>query len=289
VRGSLLYTDPVIALFFGAFGLIIGSFLNVVVLRHGHKSLGGRSGCLSCGHQIAWYDNIPVISWLILGGRCRHCGSAISIQYPIVESVTGILFAVLGYALFDFTVASAVEHVAPALLIAAFLILIATYDVRHTIIPDAWVYTFALLAILWGYFFVVPQVGPFYFLIAGPLASLPLYLIWLVSGGRWMGFGDVKLALGIGWLLGPLYGPLAIFFSFIVGALFSVPLLLLSSGSLRRFIARFTPTLASRRGIGGFTMTSEIPFGPFLIASCIIIWLLLIFHVDPLRLIGLLP
>src|SRR5437868_5289085 len=93
------------AIAFAVFGAIIGSFLNVVVLRKGVLSLRGRSHCPSCGKDIAAYDLIPVFSWLILRGRCRFCGSRISIQYLLVEASSGILFALVGTALFpDFLI-----------------------------------------------------------------------------------------------------------------------------------------------------------------------------------------
>ena len=81
-----------------AFGLVIGSFLNVVIVRRGHAdwqertSINGRSGCPRCGHEIAWYENIPVLSWLALRGRCRGCGERISIRYPLVELLTAVLW-----------------------------------------------------------------------------------------------------------------------------------------------------------------------------------------------------
>ena len=78
------------------FGLIIGSFLNVVILRRGTKPMSGRSVCLSCGRTIAWYDNIPLLSYLALRGRCRACGSRISMQYPLVEASTALLFGAIG-------------------------------------------------------------------------------------------------------------------------------------------------------------------------------------------------
>jgi leader peptidase (prepilin peptidase)/N-methyltransferase len=83
------------ALVFVAFGLSVGSFLNVFVLRKGVASLSGRSKCPSCGHIIAWYDLIPVFSWFILRARCRNCGSRISMQYPLVEASTGIIFGLV--------------------------------------------------------------------------------------------------------------------------------------------------------------------------------------------------
>jgi Bacterial Peptidase A24 N-terminal domain len=80
---------------FGMFGLIVGSFFNVVIIR-GTGALIGRSACMSCGKTLAWYDMVPVVSWFLLRGRCRTCGSALSIQYPLVEGATAILFALVG-------------------------------------------------------------------------------------------------------------------------------------------------------------------------------------------------
>jgi len=126
-------------------------------------------------------------------------------------------------------------------------------------------------------------------LLSGPIVATPLFALWFFSRGTWMGFGDVKLALGIGWLLGVLYGITAIFFAFVVGAVCSLPLLLLSSGFWARFRARITPTATSPKVPAGFTMQSEIPFGPFLVASTLFVWILVIYSVDPLALVGLFP
>ena len=96
----LLYTSRMLllaVLVFGILGLCVGSFLNVVILRGGMEASRGRSACMSCAKTLAWYDMVPVASWVFLRGRCRACGSAISIQYPIVEAATAILFALYGW------------------------------------------------------------------------------------------------------------------------------------------------------------------------------------------------
>lgn len=80
----------------GTLGLCVGSFLNVLILRQGRRALSGRSACTSCGGPLAWYDMVPVASWIMLRGRCRACGGSISIQYPLVEAATGILFGLVG-------------------------------------------------------------------------------------------------------------------------------------------------------------------------------------------------
>lgn len=266
------------ALIFGAFGLIIGSFLNVAILRHGARPVSGRSACFSCGTMLRWYDMIPVFSWLILGGRCRSCHSSISVQYPLVEAMTGVLFAVVGNAFFPL-VSDIWGYLAlaDALLITAYLVMIAVYDLRHTIIPDAWAYEFAAAALFLALY---QGAGSWVaLLVTGPVVALPLFSLWLISGGRWMGLGDAKLALGMGWLLGPWYGLVAVFFAFTIGAVVSLPLVALSSRGWKRFISRLTPTSAFRRWQLGFTMKSEVPFGPFLIASCFIIWLTLLYNI----------
>ena len=257
------------AAIFALFGLIIGSFLNVLILRWGERSLSGRSVCMACGQRIAWYDLIPVFSWLALRGRCRACGQRISIQYPLVEASTAVAFAFIG------TSPLSLGFQLVALPIAALFIAIAVYDLYHTIIPDAWVYACAVLSFgtaiagTWG-------VSDPYILaltiFSGPLVALPLFALWFVSRGRWMGLGDVKLALPIGWLLGMEWGIRALLFAFVLGALVSVPLLFFSSTFWHRVLERFTPTRAFRTGNLGFTMQSEIPFGPFLIASCFFVW-----------------
>lgn len=282
-------------LLFAFLGLIVGSFLNVLVLRWGAATLGGRSACMSCGAAIRWYDNIPLVSWLILRGRCRVCGSVISVQYPLVELSTGVLFVLIAgtaHIPLDSGGVYLGLTLLPSCAIGALLIAIAVYDIRHTIIPDAWAYTFALAAFSWGFLTPVAwlsQYNPFLFVVSGPLAAAPLFALWAVSRGRWMGFGDVKLALGIGWLLGPLNGIFAVFLAFIVGALASLPLLFFSSRAWRGLARGFTPTSASPKTHAGFTMKSEIPFGPFLILSCIIVWLSLMYGVEPLSALGLLP
>src|SRR5271165_6313244 len=126
-----------LAIFYGLYGLlglVIGSFLNVVIIRRGARTIGGRSGCLSCGAPLAWYDMVPVFSWLALLGRCRSCGSPISVQYPLVEASTAILFALIGGSPLPLMMQVL------SLAICAILVLITAYDVRHTIIPDEWSY-----------------------------------------------------------------------------------------------------------------------------------------------------
>lgn len=256
------------ALAFGLFGLIVGSFLNVLILRHGARTIGGRSACMTCGKQLTWYDNIPVISWLVLRGRCRFCGARISIQYPLVEAGTAALFAIVGAAPISFVLQIL------ALPIAALLLAITVYDLLHTIIPDSWVYTAAAFALLFSIVYLgSSDAGPLLSIfLSGPVVALPLFALWLLSGGTWMGLGDAKLALSMGWLLGWQAGLGAVFLGFIIGGAVSAPLLLLSSSWWRTFRKAITPNPVSRPSRMAFTMKSEIPFGPFLIVGCFFVW-----------------
>lgn len=231
---------------------------------------------MSCKRVILWSDLIPVCSWILLRGRCRFCSARISVQYPLVEAGTALIFMLIGAA------PVAVFFKVLALPVAALFVAIAVYDLYHTIIPDLWVYICGALSLaaslvaLWG------SEDPYAYLIAffaGPLAASPLFFLWLVSGGTWMGLGDVKLSLSFGWLLGPLPGLGAVFFAFILGAVVSVPLLFFSSelwGRMREFIQPYLWSLSP----AGFTMKSEIPFGPFLIASCFFVWILQMYGIQ---------
>jgi len=239
------------------FGTIIGSFLNVVVLRYNTgKSLGGRSGCFSCGQTLHWYELIPILSFVFQKGKCRTCKTRLSVQYPLVEISTGILFLLSGYVavpLFSISLLTGIICLAIYMAISATLIAISVYDIRHKIIPDKFTIIFLSLSLVYTVFDF-----SFQNLLAGPLVASPLGALWLVSKGRWMGFGDVKFAVGMGWLLGITFGFSALLLSFWIGACVSIAILLISRiKSLR---------LKGER----LTIKSEIPFGPFLILGTLI-------------------
>jgi prepilin signal peptidase PulO-like enzyme (type II secretory pathway) len=257
------------------FGLLIGSFLNVLILRHHTgRSANGRSGCLHCEKPLTWTELIPVVSWFLQSGRCRSCGTRISLQYPLVEIGTAFLFAAV--YLFGFP---PVQHVL-SLGIVSTLVFIFTYDLKHTIIPDRWVYLFSLLALMYSGYTVLPYAtlaDVLMLVAAGPLVALPLALMWALSSGRWMGLGDAKLALGMGWLLGPWFGFIAVLDAFIIGAVVSV-LALLAVPRVAQFIREISHARSLRRSGKEFTMKREVPFGPFLIASCLLQWFLIELH-----------
>ena len=247
------------------FGLVIGSFLNVLVIRgNTGRSLAGRSGCMSCGAQLTVYELVPIFSWLFARGRCRHCGSAISVQYPLVELATAALFALVASAGLPMPV-----HLLTLAVFALYVAIVA-YDVRHTIIPDTWSYAAAGLAFLFA--LVSARHVTFWTLLAGPIVAAPLYLLWLLSRGRALGLGDAKLTLSFGYLLGIVPGFVSLMYGFFLGAIFAILVFL----PWERYVRLYTVLRGKRLKQRGatFTMKSEVPFGPFLIAGALIVWTL---------------
>ncbi len=247
--------------FYFVLGAIIGSFLNVLALRYNSGfGIAGRSMCMSCARKLSWFDLIPIFSFFIQKGKCRTCKSYISRQYPLVEALTGLLFAALflqNFPPLSFFYAAGVF---------CLLIIILIYDYHHKIIPDVPVWIFIALSFA-GLFFnfnsfslVLPSISA---LIAGPVMFTPFYLLWLVSSGRWMGFGDAKLALGIGWFLGLSGGASAIMLSFWIGTVWA-----LSAIAAQKIVK-------NRLSLSGKTLTikSEVPFAPFMVIAVFLVFL----------------
>lgn len=253
----------------GIFGLIIGSFLNVLILRlNTGRSNSGRSGCMSCGAQLKWKELVPVFSFAVQNGRCNSCGCSISNQYWMVEIATSVLFILVGMQGFG------VFATIISLVVMSLLVVIAAYDLRHTIIPNKIVYTFLSVGLianipLIGTFQISDLVTHFFFvIIGGVIVAFPLFVLWLISSGRWMGFGDVKLTLGFGFFLGAYDGLMAILLGFILGAIIGLVLL---------YIPKVIKYFSLRPVATRFTMSSEVPFAPFLILG---FFLVLFFNVD---------
>lgn len=241
------------------FGAIIGSFLNVLALRYNSGlTLLGRSQCSSCSKTLGPAELVPVLSFLFLRGRCRGCKTRVSWQYPLVELWTGLIFATVFNPSLTF--------IANILLLAVFSLYIAitVYDFRHQIIPDALVYASILLAAL----FRLLAGGEAIDYFAGIILALLFAGVWLISQGRAMGFGDSKLALSIGLLLGASAGFSAVVLAFWLGAACGVFLILVS---------KVYPLLSREKG---FTIKSAIPFAPFLVFGA---WLGQIFQMDLLH------
>lgn len=233
-------------------GLAVGSFINVLVLRlRTGETVRGRSRCFSCLQKLEWRDLVPLASYFAIRGRCRHCGSAISIQYPVVELVSGLLLVLLGWFYFaDAVPVFFSATFAKFLLVAIFfyiLLAISVYDLRHKIIPDE--FSFALLVaalVRAGLAFYEERAYGAETLPADIVSGIGLFAffagLWLVSRGRWMGFGDAKIAFSIGLFVGFPAAIFALLFAFWAGAIVGITLL----------------------AFGRATRKTEIPFAPFL-------------------------
>lgn len=225
------------------FGLLIGSFLNVVAWRlpRGESLVKPRSKCPGCGTQLKAYDNIPVFSWLVLRGRCRGCGEKISARYPVVEAITALLYLGVVAAEHDDALRCAL-----GLAMVTFLVPIAVIDLDLKRIPNALTGPAAIVALAIGAIF-----DPSYLpeqLIAGA-AALLFFLLPALIHNKGMGMGDVKLAGVLGLYLGRSVAP-ALFFALILGVVVGVAV------------------IASQGMTEGRRV--KIPFGPFMAAGAVI-------------------
>ncbi len=256
-----------IALSLFVLGTIIGSFLNVVILRfNSGKTLGGRSGCFSCGKTLAYYELLPIVSYAVLRGKCSVCRTQISKQYPLVELSTGVMFVGLFYFyLPTFSVSSFSTFLFPLFItygIWCVLVVIFVYDLKHKIIPDFFSFLFTFLALVHVYitapYELLSHIG------AGAILFLFFFGLWFVSKGTWMGFGDAKLGFGIGAYLGVAQGISAAIVGFWSGAIVAVLTLVLQN------VIYKMGTKGLRTNLHTVTMKSEIPFAPFLIFGILI-------------------
>jgi prepilin signal peptidase PulO-like enzyme (type II secretory pathway) len=238
--------------FFFVLGLIIGSFLNVVVcrLKEGETVLG-RSVCRSCRHQIRWYDNIPLVSFLVLWGRCRDCRTSISWQYPLLELATAGGFVLVGRFFFDIADQRTWIETIWLLGIVSLFLAIAVYDLRYMEIPVVllwvsvlWVSLFLAASLyqggtlgVWSWEHPVTQQ-----LMGGGVVGLFFFALVYASKETWMGWGDV-------WL-----GGIA---GMVVGLHATLFMLTLSFG-----MGAFCGLLMMARGSAG--LKSQIPFAPYL-------------------------
>ncbi len=235
------------------FGFCCGSFLNCVIYRLEKKKsfIRGRSFCPKCKHILAWYDLIPIFSFLVLQGKCRYCKKKISIQYPLVELATGLLFLLIfnGSPMLT-TYGFQIFKLFYLLVITCLLEIIFIYDLKHYIIPDKAVYSAILLSLLFVIFnsYVTNYKSIINPLVAGLFAGVFFFLIWLVSRGKWMGFGDVKLAFLMGIFLGFPDILTAVFFASFIGSIVGLILIALKKKKMK----------------------SEVPFGPFLVLGTFI-------------------
>src|SRR3989344_7355422 len=228
------------ALFVIIFGLVVGSFLNAVLCRwhSGDSIASGRSLCPHCGHRLVARDLIPLLSFIWLFGRCRFCGQKISWQYPAIEALTAGIFVLL-YLKFGSSLELAI-----AMFFASSLIVIAVFDFKHYLILDKVLLPVGAAAIIWNFFgdSLVPG------LVSGLGLALFFGLQYVLSRGRWIGLGDVKLGFVLGnillWPLSLCMLMLAYFSGAVVGILLMA--------------------------LGKKQMSSRLPFGSFLAFSAII-------------------
>ncbi len=247
-----------IAIFFIS-GLLVGSFLNVLVYRINAAEgfISGRSHCPQCKKTIIWYDNIPLLSFILLKFRCRYCKKKISWQYPLVEVGTGIIFAFVGWKFFILEDPKTWLATFYYLVVSSSLITILVYDYLYMEIPGL---------VLW------PAIGfsVFYNLltdwanadiIRNPLTSLTysgalaaflafafFFLLSSLSRERWMGMGDAFLAILLGLILGWPQILLGLFLAFAIGSLYGIILIILKKKSMK----------------------SQVPFAPFLVVGTFI-------------------
>lgn len=234
----------------GVFGLVFGSFGNVVIHRvpEGESVVSPPSACPGCGTPIAPRDNIPVLSWLALRGRCRHCEEPISPRYPLVELAGGIMFAVTGYWLASMDPPD--YWALPGMLLYVWMLLVVTViDARTRRIPNALTYplTPVLLVLLVGAALLNGDTGAAVRVVLGGLGAFGFLLVLAIINPRGMGMGDVKFAAFLGMGLGYVsWGTLiiGIFGAFLAGSLISVGLILTKVRS-RKDLIPFGPYLAA--------------------------------------------
>lgn len=230
-------------------GLAVGSFLNVLIdrLPKGENVFMGRSHCDFCKKTLRWYELVPLFSFLLQGGRCRRCHKQLSIQYPVVELITGLGF-VFFYQVLDYPFLTLIAY----LIIFSSLLVIFVADLKYQIIPDSMIVTGSIGALLRlsSVNRLIPPSGWQPYILSALGASAFFFILWLVTRGRGMGFGDVKLAFLLGLLLGFPGIIIALYVAFLTGAVVGVILI-----------------------IGGKkTLKTKVPFGPFLIFGFIIAW-----------------
>jgi len=242
----------IIVLFF-ILGLIIGSFLNVLVFRTKiEDSLLGRSYCPKCKKKIDWYDNIPVLSFIILGAKCRKCRKKISWQYPIVELLTAVTFALISFKFFSTFDSATWAPTFYYLVTFSLLIAILVYDYLYMEIPGIILWPtigFVIAANLFfdwlqKYTFVdILELNIYSGVLAAFLAFLFFFLLVTLSKERWMGMGDAYLVILLGLISGWPGIILALFLAFFLGSIYGMMLIAIKKKNMK----------------------SQVPFAPFLI------------------------
>lgn len=269
-------------------GAVFGSFISVIANRYntGLSFFKGRSICFSCGEQLKKMDLIPVFSFMFLKGKCKNCGSKIPKNLFVTEIIMGVLsvvsafksgllivnfsiFPYLNISLFQSSYFSflLVANYFIILFIFSTLLLITLYDLKHFIIPDSFLVVLFSLSFFYNLYFVIDN--SFFYLVtnfmSGVIIALPFFILFLISKGSWIGFGDIKYMVAIGFLLGIVQGISAVVLAFWIGAVFSIVLI---------FLRKILPFVNLPIVKNNLTIKSEIPFGPFLSLGVILSFLL---------------
>jgi prepilin signal peptidase PulO-like enzyme (type II secretory pathway) len=237
---------------FFIFGTLIGSFLNVVIFRlNTGKGVGGRSMCMNCGKTLHAQELVPVLSYIFQLGKCRGCKTKISIQYPVVEAVTGFVSGILAAKIGVLNILTDQMSLLYFLGVFSFFcifIAISVYDFKHKIIPSNLsnlATIIALLVLVLGFdsntIVLKSFLDSFY---GGLIGFLPFAALFFISNGKWIGFGDARLGLAGGIILGKVGIMIALMYSFWIGAIVTLFILLIKGKKI--------------------TMNTEIPFGPYL-------------------------
>ena len=236
-----------ILLLFFIIGCAVGSFLNVVIDRSVRReSLLGRSYCDHCKASLGTIDLMPILSFAVLGARCRYCHKPISWQYPIVEFTSGFLFA-LAFLVLSIRGEQGVIGLLYYFLLISTIIIVSTIDLKFSLIPTSLFFFASLVSLFYNYFFLSSALFVDHVLMAFILALMFLIIV-LVTRGRGMGEGDIVMAFFVGMVLGIGAGIVAIFLSFLLGALASIFLI-----------------VAGKKKFG-----QTVPFGPFLASGFLI-------------------
>lgn len=237
--------QPISIFFAFVFGACFGSFANVVIYRlPAEETLMGRSRCSGCRKQIAWYLNIPLLSYFFLKGKCANCGQKFSLRYPLVEFITAVLFALVVYFY-------GVSWLSLEYLVLCFGLVVGSFiDFDHMILPDEITLGGLVLALLGAWLNPEREFldGLFGFLFGGGILWLVAYVYFVFTGREGLGGGDIKLLAWLGALLGWKAIPFVILSASILGSVVGI-------------------TLSRRKKEGLKTM---IPFGPFLAVGALL-------------------
>jgi leader peptidase (prepilin peptidase)/N-methyltransferase len=197
------------------YGIVIGSFVNVLIYRlPKHEDFVKiRSHCMNCGYQLRWFDLIPIVSWVIYGGKCRKCGQKISAQYPLIEALNGILYVLVGLV-YGISIDTVLLCLASSILVA-----ISVIDFRTMIIPPGLNIAIGVLGIIRMIFDLKNFTT---YLVGFAAVSGFLLILYMISKGRWIGGGDIKLMAATGLLIGWKLNILAFFLGCIYGSVIHI-------------------------------------------------------------------